>query len=197
MKANYIEMRAVMMMNPMSKVKETFNGIWKTTEISSDEFQHMLTPLKENLYNFIFKALFFSEEADDVYQEALLRAFKYRNSFNKNKSFKTWLFSIANNEIKRYFNKTNAAAGVELKEHVNLPKDGTHQNEHQKELVQTIYRVAGELNDKQRRVFFLFYDHGFSVKEIAGITGLKEGNIKVTLNHSREKIKEKLGVKND
>lgn len=158
--------------------------------VTGETFLQLLNPVKENLYNFIYKTLSYSEDADDVYQETVLRAFKYRNSFDPDASFKTWIFTIAHNEIKGHFNKKKKfpeSHCLELDDHLDFAGevgDGT--------LVRDIYEVAKQLTPQQQRVFFLFYDQRFSLKEINEITGLKEGNIKFILNRAREKIKEKL-----
>jgi len=166
--------------------------------INAETFQQLLTPLKENLYNFIFKALNFSRDADDVFQETLLRAFKYRNSFKRKNPFKTWLFTIAHNEIKSYFNKNKKlphTVNIDLEEQLNIVYDTeTVVDAGYDQMVRDIYEVAQQLTPNQRRVFFLFYDQRFSIREISEITGLKEGNIKFILNQARKKIKKKLGV---
>jgi RNA polymerase sigma-70 factor (ECF subfamily) len=165
----------------------------KQETISVEFFQFLLNPIKENLYNFIYKALNFCEDANDIYQETILRAFKYRKSYDKQNPFKTWLFTIAHNEIKRYFNKHKKLPGkVGLDEHADMIDDPGSDNQ---ALVRDIYEVAQQLTPNQRRVFFLFYDQQFSIQEISEITGLKQGNIKFILNQSREKIKQKLGLK--
>ena len=158
--------------------------------ISAETFLQLLQPLKENLYNFIFKSLNFSEDADDVFQETVLRAFKYKSSFNRKNPFKTWLFTIAHNEIKRYFNKKKKMQSTNIIREAEAVIDAGCER-----MVGDIYEVARQLAPNQRRVFFLFYDQRFSIREINEITGLKEGNIKFILNRSREKIKQKLGVK--
>lgn len=163
----------------------------ETAEISREMFQYLLNPIKENLYNFILKALNFCEDADDVYQDTVLRAFKYKNTYDENRSFKTWLFTIAHNEIKRYFNKTKKVPDT-LVPGANLSID---HDTGDKTLVRDIYEIAGQLNPNRRKVFFLFYDQRFSITEISEITGLKQGNIKFILNQAREKIKQKLGFK--
>jgi RNA polymerase sigma-70 factor (ECF subfamily) len=158
--------------------------------VTGETFLQLLNPVKENLYNFIYKTLSYSEDADDVYQETVLRAFKYRNSFDPNASFKTWIFTIAHNEIKCHFNKNKkspASHCLELEDHLDIADDSEDET-----LVHDIYEVAQQLTPQQQRVFFLFYDQRFSLKEIIEITGLKEGNIKFILNQAREKIKEKL-----
>jgi len=53
------------------------------------------------------------------------------------------------------------------------------------------------LKPRQREVFFLFYDQGFSIQEIARITGLREGNVKFILNRARTAIKSIMGDQNE
>ncbi|MCP5050367.1 MAG: RNA polymerase sigma factor [bacterium] len=162
--------------------------------LSGEQFQLLLHPLKDHLYNYIFKALNFSEDADDVYQETVMRAFKYKASFKSGKggTFKTWIFTVASNEVKAYFKRNRGEAKpVNLEDHPNVTHDETGDDRHRR-LVRDIYEVALELNPRQRRVFFLFYDHQFAIKEISEITGLKEGNIKFILNQSRGKVREKV-----
>ncbi len=180
---------------------KTAASIFKKEEtITSETFITLLNPIKENLYNFIFKSLFFSEDADDVYQDSIMRAFKYRGSYKTGCSFKTWIFTIAYNEIKAYFNKNKKpinALCLPLDERLNIPDDTASDS-----LVNDIYEVALQLPYQQQNVFFLFYDQRFSLQEISLITGLKEGNIKFILNQAREKIKQKFiktspGVQND
>jgi RNA polymerase sigma factor (sigma-70 family) len=99
-------------------IKKTTALFQKQEIITEEFFQYLLNPIKENLYNFIFKALNFREDANDVYQETILRAFKYRKSYDRQDSFKTWIFTIAHNEIKSYFNKyIKSQNKVDLEKH--------------------------------------------------------------------------------
>lgn len=180
-------------------LKDAFSFIKKEKRVDALAFREMLNPVKENLYNFIFKALNFSEDAEDVFQETVLRALKYINSFKTDNSFKTWIFTIAHNEIKGYYRKNkdknrNLLSDGPWGEDVEAEISAENENV-EKDLVRDIYEIAAGLNPKQRKVFFLFYDNKFSLKEISNITGLKEGNIKFILNQSRGIIKDGLGVK--
>jgi len=74
-------------------IKKTTALFQKQETITVEFFQFLLNPIKENLYNFIFKALNFCEDANDVYQETILRAFKYRKSYDRQSPFKTWIFT--------------------------------------------------------------------------------------------------------
>jgi len=155
-------------------------------------FEAELAPLKDGLYGFILKSLGFAEDAADVYQETVLRAFKYRHGFKRGRSFKTWIFTIADNEVKRYFRKAGRSIYLD-REAVARMMTGAPPDE--AERVQEIFAAAATLTQRQKRIFFLFYESGFPVREIARITGVTANNVKVTLNQCRNRIREHMGEK--
>jgi RNA polymerase sigma-70 factor (ECF subfamily) len=152
-------------------------------------FWELMEPVKLRLYNFIFKSLNFSTDADDVYQETVLHAFQYFASFHKDKDFPAWTFSIAHNEIKSHFRRTRKQTAFH-----NIDTLATSQPDGRGMLVREVFRFAAQLKPKEREVFFLYYESGFSIPEIEGITGLKEGYIKLLLSQARNSLREALGV---
>ena len=134
----------------------------------------------------------FATDADDVYQETVLHGFQYFSSFRQDKEFRAWIFSIGHNEIKRHFKSRRkqvevAAAHIPL---ISSPDE-------ERALINEIYRYAAGLKPREREVFFLFYESGFSINEIEEITGLKSGYIKLLLHQARTYLKTKLGVSHD
>ena len=152
-------------------------------------FWELMEPVKLRLYNFIFKSLNFSTDAEDVYQETVLHAFKYFASFRKDKDFRAWIFSIAHNEIKSHFRRSRKQTAVH-----NIDSLAASQPDDRGTLVREVFRFAAQLKPKEREVFFLYYESGFSIPEIEGITGLKEGYIKLLLSQARSRLKEALGA---
>ena len=151
-------------------------------------FWELATPHKQKLYNFIQKSLNFSEDANDVFQETVLRALKYFKSYKRNKKFHTWLYSIAHNEIKRHYKRIRKHTPMADMDSLKAPEANESQ-----ELVKEVYRFAESLKPRLREVFFLFYYSGFTISEVSHITGLKEGNIKFLLNQARSSLKKILG----
>jgi len=157
--------------------------------VSQAAFWNLMEPVKLRLYNFVLKSLNFATDADDVYQETVLHAFQYFASFRKDRDFRAWIYSIAHNEIKNHFRKSrNLTASPNIGALMASPNDSTGA------LVREVFRFAAQLRPKEREVFFLFYESGFSIPEIEGITGLKEGYIKLLLSQARNNLKEALGV---
>jgi len=157
-----------------------------------DYFWELASPHKQKLYNFIHKALSFSEEADDVYQETLLRGLKYIRSYDEKKNFGSWLFAIAHNEVKKHLKNSRGRARFALAE--SLPaQDGSPRAA----LVREVYLFAEGLKPRHKEIFFLFYDSGFSIAEISHITGKRSGNVKFILNRARKVLRERLGASDE
>jgi len=152
-------------------------------------FWDLAEPHKQRLYNFIQKSMSFSTESDDVFQETLLRGLKYFPSYHREKSFGTWLFAIAHNEIRKHFKNSRRDIPLPLAESLIVGNEYT--NIH---LVREVYRLAGGLKPKHKEIFFLFYDSGFSIADISRITGVREGNVKFILNRARNSLRERLGA---
>lgn len=160
-------------------------------ETSDTPFWEYLAPVKHRIYNFILKSLGFSQDADDVFQETVLHAFQYFRTFKKDRDFSTWIYSIAGNEIKKHYKKASRTSGCLDAALLHSP-DSSHTHQ----LAREVYLFANSLSQRQRKVFFLFYDSGFTIAEISRITGLREGNIKFILNQARQNLKSIMGEKN-
>ncbi len=164
----------------------------EAAEFEADDFWSLVEPLKTRLYGFIRKSLNGRPEADDVYQETVLHAFQYRESFRRDGDFRAWVYGIAYNEIRRSLRNGRkkaalAAGGFPLVAAAdeNAP------------LIGEIFRFAAALKPKEREVFFLFYESGFSIAEIKRITGIREGHIKLLLHEARRRVRQALGVRHE
>ena len=148
-------------------------------------FWELLASQQKKLFNFLHKALNFSEDSRDLYQEVVIRAWRYFPSFDRQRNFSTWIFAIAHNEIKKYFNSHKEGQAVIplalLVVEPVAPADDP--------AVALIYDAARQLPLKQREIFFLFYYNKFSIAEIAAISELRQGNVKFILNRSREAVR--------
>jgi len=166
-----------------------WNGEMAQTMADEKElFWELLADRQKKLFNFLHRALNFSEDSQDVYQEVVIRAWKYFPSFDRRQKFSTWIFTIAHNEIKKYFNQRK-------KEHKVIPLEllGTDPPAPVGDpVVALIFGAARQLPLRQREVFFLFYYNKFSIAEIAAISGLRQGNVKFILSSGRETVRRAL-----
>jgi len=174
------------------KIKLSKKDHFEQKEISVSEkrtqFLKLLNPVKKHLYNYIHKSLNFSEETNDIFQEALLKGFKYFYSFDRTKKFKTWIFTIANNLIKDHFRTKRSLKILDQREESQIA------DEQAPPQVLEIYHAVRKLKPRQREVFFLYYYNEFKITEISDITDLSKSNIKFMLSQCRKILKKILEV---
>lgn len=160
----------------------------ETMAIGGETFWELLEPLEKKLYNFLRRALHFSEDSRDLYQEVVIRGWKYFPSFDRRGSFSSWIFAIAHNEIKSHFRKHRRdRAQVPLERLANDPPAPAVDP-----ALALVLDEAGRLPPRQREVFFLYYTGRFSVAEVAAICGLGQGHVKFILSRGREAVRRAL-----
>ncbi|MCU0237543.1 MAG: RNA polymerase sigma factor [Acidobacteria bacterium] len=154
-------------------------------EREREAFWGLLAAQETKLYNFLLKASNYSAESADLYQEVVLRAWKYFPSFDRGRSFPAWIFAIAHNEIRSHFNRCRRErAVIPMAELAQEPAAIAVDPD-----VALVLEAARRLPDRQRVVFFLFYYNRFSVAEVAAACGLSQGNVKFILNRGREAVR--------
>ena len=148
-------------------------------------------PCRGGLYAYIRKSLNYSEDSDDIFQETILRACKYFTGYQADRSFKTWIYAIAHNELKKQYKRKSEAAD-------RLPQEFCSEEKPTpdplvREEVRRLHLLAMELKPAWREVFFLYYQDGFSVEEVASVTGRSGGHVKFILHRCRKAVRARLG----
>jgi RNA polymerase sigma-70 factor, ECF subfamily len=119
--------------------------------------------------------------ADDIAQEAFIKAFLHLDTFGGRSSFSTWLFRIAYNclyDNKRAVEKYNP---IEV-ETLNVPASEVADQAYAH---QELYMALDKLNAKERTAILLFYMEEKSLKEIAVITRMPVNTVKAHLSRGR------------
>ena len=127
--------------------------------------------------------------AEDVVQEALLRAWKSLDALREDTSAKQWLLTIVRRENARYFERKR----LETVDIDNLTASqaallAEQPNEELDEMRHAIY----ELEDDYREPLVLQVLMGYSTNEIAEQMGLKQGAVLTRLHRARAKLREQM-----
>lgn len=130
--------------------------------------------------------------AEEMAQEAFLRAFRSLKNWRQEATFSTWLFALATNsycsELRRIPAKTVGIDEIaEPKDHRAF--DGGLEEEDRDRAVR---RPVFTLPSKYREVLILFYFHEMDVPTTARSPGLSEGTIKARLSRGRKMLRSKL-----
>jgi RNA polymerase sigma-70 factor (ECF subfamily) len=131
--------------------------------------------------------------AEEMAQEAFLRAYRRLEGWRGDAAFSTWLFALATNlycsELRRIPART-----VPL-EDVAEPREprGTHAALEEAEREGIVRSAVLALPAKYREVVILFYFHDVDISAAARSLGLPEGTVKARLFRGREILRSKLG----
>lgn len=124
--------------------------------------------------------------ADDIAQEALMRAFVMSGRFSGN--FKAWLFRIAYHCFIDNLRKVHMqTAGLDSAEALHLAADNGAESAFRHEDLQ---RALLEIPEKERTVIVLHYFEDLKIKEIASIMDIPTGTVKYYLSTGRNHLKE-------
>ena len=143
-------------------------------------------------------------DAEEVVQEAILKAFKALGRFRQEAKFSTWLIQIAINEAKMRLRKDrrhlyeSIEQGQQSDDGDYIPKDFADWREipsealERRELRDALTRALVSLPEKYREILVLRDVKHLSITETAQILGLSEANVKTRLSRARLQMRDAL-----
>ena len=154
----------------------------------------------KGLYRYLLRKCNNESDAEDLFQEVWEKLYKYRNKFKANASFKTYLYTIANNHFIDYYRKKKRREGINQVNPGNTEEDlaaGENcQPEHQAEVEeqrQMMLQLVDKLPQEQREVILL-REEGLSLDEIADVLGLNKELAKSRLRYAHDKLRAWMGL---
>ena len=140
-----------------------------------------------------------SDEADDVVQEAFVRAFRALGSLKDRERFAAWLFTIARNRARSYLSarSTHCKAAEESVREARLLEDSVpaanEQMEKEAELRAVREVIDGLREGPEKETVRLFYLEGtLSAREIAQRMGVGKSAVTMRLERFRARVRREL-----
>ena len=124
--------------------------------------------------------------ADDIAQDALVRAYVASGSFLGLSKFSTWLFRIAYNCYIDHCRKARPE-NVPVEKALNLAGADTADQSFR---YQQLYQALKKLPEKEKAAIALFYFEDRSIKEISAILNMPQGTVKYQLSMGRNHLKQ-------
>ena len=131
------------------------------------------------------------DDADDLAQDALVKAYLSCAGYQDKGKFRSWLFKIAYNTFLNH--KVSLRCTESIDEARTLVSSTTADSEFEH---QDLYLALRTLPPKERSAITLFYLNGYNIKEIAAITETSEDAVKKQLSRGRDKLREQLKIDN-
>ena len=161
--------------------------------MTKEQFIELITQEQEPLRRFL-RGLCSGDgfRADDLAQEALLKAYLSFERFEGRSRFSTWLFRIAFNcwyDSRKKAGKESEWLSLEDHPPGGFPAESETDRAYE---YQQLHQAIGNLSLQEQTVVLLFYMEEKSVKEIEIITGMPSGTVRSHLSRGRRHLKEYL-----
>jgi RNA polymerase sigma-70 factor (ECF subfamily) len=178
--------------------------IRQVQEGDSNAFFELVRPYERAVFLAALSLMKNDADAEDVAQEAILKAFKNLARFRQEAKFSTWLIQIAINEAKMRLRKDRRHLYESIEEGKvgddgdYIPRDFADWREipsealEQKELRMALTRALDTLPEKYRTILILRDVQNLSINETAKILGLSEANVKTRLSRARLQMRDAL-----
>ena len=158
-------------------------------------FEQLVNQHSQFVYNLALRLLNDPQEAEDLTQEAFIRAWKALPRFREDARFTTWLYRIVTNlcynRMPRLKTEFEAA---DPDEDVELPSGGPsiESSIMNAETKQYLHQAISALPENYKLLITLRHLQGLSYQEIADSTGLPLGTVKTGIFRARRQLKEVL-----
>lgn len=123
-------------------------------------------------------------EADDLLQETFIKAWQNFDKFRGEAQVSTWIYRIAVNTCLQYIKKQKGKNEIDVGLVAHKIKETEDTNEEQ---VQLLYKCISMLSEIDRVIITLLLEE-VSYAEIATITAISEGNLRVKIHRIKQQI---------
>ena len=160
-------------------------------------FEEAMLPHLDAAHNLARWLLCNEQDAQDVVQEAYLRAFRSFSGFHGGNG-RAWLLTIVRNTSYTLLKKNRAADFTTFNEEIHAPSDESVSPattlEHTED-AELIKEAINELPAEFREILVLRHQEGLSYKEIADLAQIPPGTVMSRLARARGKLKEYLAAR--
>ncbi len=159
-------------------------------------FREIVSRYRNGLYAFLRLFLNRHELVEDVFQETFLQLFTSRESFDRNRPLRPWLFTIAANKAKdalRKWQRTNAIpigtmgdsedlSFDDILNTVTSDKTMPYEELQKSETAFSVRQIIADMPENLKEILLLAYFNRFSYKQMAEILSIPIGTVKSRLH---------------
>lgn len=155
-------------------------------------FRLLYSTYSERLYWHLRGILNNHEDADDVLQDVLVKAWRGLKNFRGDSAIYSWLYRIGTNECISYLKKRQKNVSVSIHKDENGYEETIEANGDvdTAKTLKLLQKALDALPQKQKQVFCLRYYDEMSYNEISEQLGTSVGALKASYHHAVSKIQE-------
>jgi len=159
---------------------------------NNNAFATLVDKHKEMVFSIAVKILRNPQDAEEVAQDAFVKAFNALSSFKQEAKFSTWLYRIAyNTAISKSRKKRHEFSAIDEEMIDNYTTDSVNKSVNEldrEEQIAAVNSLMEKLPEEENLLLTLFYKNEKSVEEISEICGYSQSNVKVKLYRIRKKM---------
>ena len=154
------------------------------------------------VYNLAWRLLGRKEEAEDITQEVFLKIIKNLHTFNKEKNFKVWIFSITRNTVIDYFRKKKHIVfsaldsiddeGSSFEYEIKDEADDSYLILEKKENLKELEKALEVLTDNERMIISLKHTEDMTFMEIGEVMDEPLNTVKSRYTRALKKLKHRI-----
>ena len=163
-----------------------------------DAFETLVTAYEKNVYNLALRMTGNREDAQDMAQEAFIKAYNSLPGFRGDSKFSVWLYRIVSNVcldfLRRQKRRPASSLSVEDDEGEETQLDVADLSQspevllEQKLTREAVRRGLDQLPEEQRQILLLREIQGLSYEEIGQTLGLEAGTVKSRIFRARKRL---------
>lgn len=163
-----------------------------------DAFRTIIKMHNQRLYRIARGVVRNDSEAEDIVQEAYVRAFAHLDAFRGDSSLATWLSRIVINEALGRLRKRRRTVAMPENPQAEIirfplnPSDDPERTMAQRQILQLVEQATDSLPDVYRTVFVARVIEGLSIEETADLLGVRPQTVKTRLHRARTLVRKAL-----
>ena len=160
-----------------------------------DAFGHLVSRYADKIFNLAYRMTGDRAQAEDLAQDAFLRAYRGLGGFKPGYAFGAWLYRIALNVCLTHLRRQATAVVEPLAEDGEAILDETAsvtELAERREVQQAVQQAILSLPPNYRAVIVLYHLEGRSYDEIAGLLHLPVNTVRTHLHRARAMLRERL-----
>lgn len=164
-------------------------------------FEQLVLRYQKQIYNLALRMVKNREDAQDLAQEAFLKAWNGLETFHFDAAFSTWLYRLASNTCLDFLRSEKHRGSISMtvedegiEEQLAVPDPGPTPEEQvlTRETFAQLDAAMAALRTEHRQILTLRITNDLSYIEIADVLGVREGTVKSRLARAREALRKKL-----
>lgn len=154
-----------------------------------EAFSELVRRHQHLVYNVAYRFMRDTSLAEDMAQEAFLKAFRLLKGFRGDCSFTTWMYRVTSSVCLTELSRRKRRGEVELHPETGEQLCVTEPKPVERDLKEQIRRCVTRLSDRYATIITLYYLNGVSYDEIAQVMEIPLGTLKTWMFRARKQLR--------